>query len=87
VCSGNIGNVGLLGSSEVDGGVVTEPWQSPDDIADHRGATKDTVSSWVAEKLMHARKIGRRRKFQANEMYAWVRSHGAADSDRHEAGD
>ena len=71
VRSGNIGNVELLGSSEADGGVVTEPRVSADDIAGHLGLTKVTVSSRIAEKHVPAGKIGR----------------GGADSGSNGAGD
>jgi excisionase family DNA binding protein len=76
----------LLGSSEATGGVVTEPWLSADDIAARFGVTKDTIHTWVAEKRMPARKIGRLWKFQASEIDAWVRAHETAGLDRDKAG-
>ena len=57
---------------------MTEPWLSSDDIAVHLGVTKDTVYTWIADKGMSARKIGRSRKFQASEVDDWVRGGGAA---------
>src|SRR5690625_1196982 len=62
----------------LDGGKVTEPWLSADDIASHLGVTKDTIYTWIAEKAMPAHKIGRLWKFQATEVDDWVRSGGAS---------
>src|SRR5699024_5419557 len=59
---------------------VAEPWLSADDIAAHRGITKDTVCTWIAEKDMPAHKVGRLSKFQASEIDDWVRRGGASAS-------
>lgn len=60
---------------------MTEPWLSADDIAAHLGVTKDTVYSWIGEKEMPARKVGRLWKFQATEIDEWVRSGRAGTVD------
>lgn len=57
---------------------MAEPWLSAYDIAVHLGVTKDTVYTWIAEKAMPARKVGRLWKFQASAIDDWVRE-GEAD--------
>lgn len=47
----------------------------------HLGVTKDTVDTWIAEKAMPARKVGRIWKFQASGIDEWVRRGGAAGED------
>lgn len=61
---------------------MTESWLSADDIATHLGVSKDTVYAWIADKGMPAHRIGRLWKFQASEVDNWVRSGGAATSER-----
>lgn len=61
---------------------MSEPWLSADDIASHLGVTTDTVYSWIADRAMPAHKIGRLWKFQTSEVDGWVRSGGAASSQR-----
>ncbi|MEU4177529.1 helix-turn-helix domain-containing protein [Streptomyces sp. NPDC026589] len=61
---------------------MAEPWLSADDIAAHLGITKDTVYEWIALKGMPAHKLGRLWKFQTTEIDEWVRSGGAASSER-----
>ena len=71
--------------SDAMGELMTEPWLSSDEIAAHLGVGKDTVYTWIAEKRMPARKIGRLWKFQASEVDSWVRGHAVTGSDK--AGD
>jgi excisionase family DNA binding protein len=59
---------------------MVEPWLSADNIADHLGATKDTVCAWIADKGMPAHTVGRLWKFQVSEVDQWVRRNGAAET-------
>ena len=43
------------------------PWLSVDDEAAHRGITKDTVCTWIAEKEMPADKPRRLWRFRASD--------------------
>lgn len=57
---------------------MAEPWLSADDITARLGVTKDTVCILIVEEAMPAHKVGRHWKFQASEIYDWVRRGGAA---------
>ena len=59
---------------------MSEQWLSADGIAAHVGVTKDTVYSWITDRAMPARKVGRLWKFQASEVDEWVRRGSAASS-------
>lgn len=60
---------------------MSEPWLSADDIAEHLGVTKDTIYAWISDKGMPAHKVGRLWKFQASEVYDWVRRGDAGSPD------
>jgi excisionase family DNA binding protein len=57
---------------------VAEPWLSTEEIAAHVGIAKGTVYDRIADKAMHAQRVGRLWKFQVSEIDEWVRSVGAA---------
>ncbi|GAA4266183.1 helix-turn-helix domain-containing protein [Frondihabitans peucedani] len=57
---------------------MTEPWLCADNIAEHLGVGKDSVTAWIADKKLPAHKVGRLWKFQASEVDAWVRSGGSS---------
>ncbi|MGX6396587.1 helix-turn-helix domain-containing protein [Rothia kristinae] len=59
---------------------MAEPWLSADDTAAHPGVSRDTFRTWIAEKTVPARRVGRLWKFQASETDLWVRRDGAPTS-------
>lgn len=60
---------------------IAEKWVTMREVQEHLGATRETVSQWIAKRNMPAYKVGRMWKFKLSEVDAWVRSGGAADSD------
>lgn len=52
----------------------TERWVDVEEVADYLGVKPDTVRSWVKNKSMPARKIGRRWKFKISEIDDWIKS-------------
>ncbi|MRI34256.1 transcriptional regulator [Endozoicomonas sp. OPT23] len=57
-------------------------WLSVEEIAQHLGVSRDTIYSWINNREMPAHKVGRLWKFQTPEIDIWVRSGGAAETDR-----
>jgi excisionase family DNA binding protein len=49
-----------------------------EEIAEHPGAIKDTVYTWVSSKHMPGNRIGRFWKFKTVEVDDWVRAGGTA---------
>ncbi|MFC7490474.1 MULTISPECIES: excisionase family DNA-binding protein [unclassified Knoellia] len=56
---------------------MIEPWVSAEVIAEHLGATKDSIYTWIARKGTPAHRVGRLGKFQITEVDQWVRGCGA----------
>lgn len=61
--------------------VVTEPWASVEQIAEHLGVTRDSIYRWIERKGLPAHRVGRLWKFKASEVDEWVRA-GGADEDK-----
>lgn len=57
--------------------LITEPWASVDDVANHLGVAKDSVYRWIDHKGLPAHKIGRLWKLKLTEVDEWVRAGGA----------
>jgi len=54
-------------------------WKSVDEVAAHLQVRRETVYAWISDKNMPAHRVGRRWRFDMNEVDAWVRSGKAAD--------
>ncbi len=52
---------------------MNEPWLSVEQIAEHLGVTRDTISRWINAKGLPANKIRRLWKFKVSEVDTWVR--------------
>jgi excisionase family DNA binding protein len=59
---------------------MEDRWLSVDEIAAYIGIKRDTVYKWIGEKQMHAHLMGRLWKFRKEEVDAWVKSGGAAET-------
>jgi excisionase family DNA binding protein len=59
--------------------VMTEPWVSVEQIAEHLGVTRDSIYRWIDRKGLPAHRVGRLWKFKASEVDDWVRAGGAND--------
>lgn len=57
--------------------VVTEPWVSVEQIAEHLGVTRDSIYRWIDRKNLPAHRVGRLWKFKATEVDEWVRTGGS----------
>jgi excisionase family DNA binding protein len=57
--------------------MITEPWVTAEDVAQHLGVAKDTVYRWRERKGLPAHRVGRLWKFQLSEVDEWVRAGGA----------
>ena len=60
--------------------LITEPWATAEQVAQHLGVAKDTVYRWRERRGMPAHRIGRLWKFKLSEVDDWVRAGGADDS-------
>jgi len=60
--------------------VGTNRWLSVEEIAEHLGVSKATVYMWLSKGNIPAQRIGRLWKFKAEEVDAWVRAGGAAET-------
>ncbi|GMU42234.1 MAG: hypothetical protein AMXMBFR25_02200 [Lysobacterales bacterium] len=65
--------------------VMTEPWVSVEQIAEHLGVTRDSIYRWIDRKGLPAHRVGRLWKFKASEVDDWVRA-GGANEDRNVGG-
>ncbi len=54
-------------------------WRNVDEIAAHLQVRRETIYSWISDNHMPAHRVGRRWRFDQNEVDAWVRSGKAAD--------
>ncbi|MDA3971816.1 MAG: helix-turn-helix domain-containing protein [Desulfobulbaceae bacterium] len=61
---------------------MEDRWLSVEEIAKYLCVSKDTISNWINWKNMSAHKVGRLWKFKHEEVDEWVKSDGAAESDR-----
>lgn len=64
------------------GDVMGGRWLSVEEIGEYLGVSKDTVYAWINKRNMPAHRIGRLWKFKTEEVDEWVRSGGAAESER-----
>ncbi|MCC6592447.1 MAG: helix-turn-helix domain-containing protein [Xanthomonadales bacterium] len=65
--------------------MMTEPWVSVEQIAEHLGVTRDSIYRWIDRKGLPAHRVGRLWKFKASEVDDWVRA-GGANEDRNVGG-
>lgn len=61
---------------------MDDRWLSVEEIARYLGVSKDTIYNWINGKNMPAHKIGRLWKFKREQVDEWVKSGGAAESDK-----
>lgn len=54
-------------------------WKNVDEIAAYLQVRRETIYTWISDKHMPAHRVGRRWRFDMNEVDAWVRSGKAAD--------
>jgi excisionase family DNA binding protein len=52
---------------------MDDRWLSVEDISAYLGIKRDTVYTWLKEKGLPARKLGRLWKFRREEVDDWVR--------------
>ncbi len=57
-------------------------WLSVEEICQHLGASSDTIYKWIKQRGLPAHRVGRLWKFSRNEVDVWVRSGGAAQSEK-----
>jgi excisionase family DNA binding protein len=57
--------------------MITEPWVSVEQVAQHLGVAKDTVYRWREHRGLPAHRVGRLWKFRLSEVDDWVRDGGA----------
>ena len=62
--------------------MISEPWVSVDQIAEHLGVTRDSIYRWIDRKGLPAHRVGRLWKFKATEVDEWVRAGGAEENAR-----
>ena len=58
---------------------IPERWYSTKEMCEYLGVTRDTLSVWINEKGMPARKVGRGWKYKPSEVDEWIKSGKAAD--------
>ena len=61
---------------------MSEPRLFARDSVTHLRVIKDTIYTWIAEKVVPAHEVGRFRNFQACVVDDWVRRGGASASAR-----
>ena len=57
--------------------MTAEPWVSVEQIAEHLGVTRDSISRGTDRKNLPAQRAGRLWKFKISEVDDWVREGGA----------
>ena len=62
--------------------MVTEPWLSIAEIAQHLGVHVESVRRWVKSSGLPAGKIGKIWRFKVSEVDLWVKTCGAASTKR-----
>ncbi len=55
---------------------MSERWISVTDVADHLGASRDTIYRWIEAQRLPAYRVGRHWKFKLDEVDRWVREGG-----------
>lgn len=63
--------------------MLTEPWVSVEEVAQHLGVAKDSVYRWIDTKGLPAKRVGRLWKFKLSEVDEWVNAGGAGEPDHH----
>ena len=61
-----------------------EKWYTLKEVQAYLGVGRETILAWIAKRNMPAYKVGRLWKFKLSEVYAWIRSGGAADDNSKE---
>jgi excisionase family DNA binding protein len=59
---------------------MVEKWLTVDDICEYLNVSNETIYKWIEQRKMPAHRVGRRWMFKVQEVDAWVRSGGAADT-------
>ena len=62
--------------------IVTEPWLSIAEIAQHLGVHVESVRRWVKGNGLPAAKVGKVWRFKASEVDAWAKAGGVASTGR-----
>ena len=59
-----------------------EKWSTLKEVQEYLGVGRETILQWIAKRNMPAYKVGRLWKFKLSEIDKWIRSGGAADTDK-----
>jgi excisionase family DNA binding protein len=60
--------------------IMSEPWVSVEQLADHLGVTRDSIYRWIDRKGLPAHRVGRLWRFKITEVDDWVRAGGANET-------
>lgn len=52
--------------------MITEPWVSLEEIADHLKVSTDTIHRWIRARKIPVHRVGRFWRFRVSEVDAWV---------------
>lgn len=52
--------------------MITEPWVSLEEIAEHLKVSTDTIHRWIRAKKIPVHRVGRFWRFRVSEVDAWV---------------
>jgi len=58
--------------------MITEPWVSLEEIAEHLKVSTDTIHRWILAKKIPVHRVGRFWRFRISEVDAWVLAGKAA---------
>ena len=58
--------------------MITEPWVSLEEIAEHLKVSTDTIHRWIRAQKIPVHRVGRFWRFQVSEIDEWVRDGKAA---------
>jgi excisionase family DNA binding protein len=71
-------------ATKADGKTIMEDrWYSVDEIAAYLGVQRETIYSWINQRQMPARKIGRLWKFKKTAVDEWVESGSFGEQPSH----
>lgn len=52
--------------------MITEPWVSLEEIAEHLKVSTDTIHRWIRARKIPVHRVGRFWRFRVSEVDAWV---------------
>lgn len=57
-------------------------WLTVNDICKYLNVSNETIYKWIEQRNMPSHRVGRRWMFKQDEVDDWIRTGGAADSNR-----